>query len=113
MLVASIMGRAGLNALLVASQVVLSFVLPFVAFPLVYITSSSKFMSVRRDSGQIKLASGTDAENRRPEDLEAKEDEKIDFSNGKIVMVLGYLIWLVVLIANAYVLVTLAMGESD
>lgn len=40
-------GGAGINALLIASQVVLSVVLPFVAFPLIYLTSSKTVMSVR------------------------------------------------------------------
>ncbi|KAL5535896.1 SMF1_2 [Sanghuangporus sanghuang] len=112
MLVASIMGRSGLNALLVASQVVLSFVLPFVAFPLVWLTSSSKVMLVRRESGscgRVDGASDPSEEARGPENVDGKAP---DFSNGKIVMLLGYTIWLVVLIANVYVLVTLAMGED-
>ncbi|KAG8887218.1 hypothetical protein FRB99_004304, partial [Tulasnella sp. 403] len=42
------LGRKGLDTLLVASQVVLSIVLPFVVFPLVYFTSSrSGLMKVR------------------------------------------------------------------
>jgi metal iron transporter len=40
-------GGAGVNTLLIASQVVLSIVLPFVAFPLIYLTSSKTVMSVR------------------------------------------------------------------
>lgn len=101
MLVAAIMGRQGLNTLLVASQVILSFVLPFVAFPLVWITSSSKLMRVKVDSSE-----------RRTSTKDNEVDELIDFSNSKPVMVLGYLIWLLVLIANGYVLITLAMGKD-
>lgn len=47
MIVAVASGGAGINALLIASQVVLSIVLPFVAFPLIYLTSSKTVMSVR------------------------------------------------------------------
>lgn len=47
MIVAISSGGAGINALLIASQVVLSVVLPFVAFPLIYLTSSKMVMSVR------------------------------------------------------------------
>ena len=46
MVVAIAVGREGLNTLLVASQVVLSIVLPFVAFPLIYLTSSKSIMRV-------------------------------------------------------------------
>ena len=102
MLVAIIMGKNGLNTLLVASQVVLSFVLPFVAFPLVYITSSPKFMRVRVDTHR-----------RQSNSKDGEAEEFVDFSNSKIVMVLGYLIWLLVLVANGYVLITLAMGKDS
>lgn len=46
MAVAIGVGRDGLNTLLVASQVVLALVLPFIVFPLVWLTSSSALMSV-------------------------------------------------------------------
>ena len=42
------LGMPGINALLVASQVVLSIVLPFVISPLLYCTSNKAIMSVRK-----------------------------------------------------------------
>ena len=45
-------------------------------------------------------------------DVEAEREEMVDFSNGKFVMGLGWVIWLVIVIANAYTIVTLAMGED-
>lgn len=48
MVVAIAVGRQGINTLLVASQVALSIVLPFVAFPLIWLTSSESVMSVRK-----------------------------------------------------------------
>lgn len=148
MIVAMVLGRSGINTLLVLSQVVLSFVLPFVVLPLVYITSSSKYMSARKDEngqiswhredkeldsdsniintvGHLNKESRTDGEtgpietvnddNKPPSlagDVEPGLDapEMVDFSNGKIIAGLGYFIWLIVLVANVYVLVTLAMG---
>ncbi|KAJ4482297.1 natural resistance-associated macrophage protein-domain-containing protein [Lentinula aciculospora] len=50
MVVAIAFGRPGINALLVISQVILSIVLPFITLPLVYLTSSQKFMTVTRQS---------------------------------------------------------------
>ncbi|KAI0702436.1 natural resistance-associated macrophage protein [Cytidiella melzeri] len=47
MVVAIAVGRSGINTLLVASQVALSVVLPFVAFPLIWLTSSKSIMSVK------------------------------------------------------------------
>ncbi|KAJ3718364.1 natural resistance-associated macrophage protein-domain-containing protein [Lentinula raphanica] len=48
MVVALAVGRNGIDNLLVVSQVVLSVVLPFVAFPLIYLTSSEVVMRVRK-----------------------------------------------------------------
>ncbi|KAJ3937568.1 MAG: natural resistance-associated macrophage protein-domain-containing protein [Lentinula lateritia] len=48
MAVAIAFGRPGINALLVISQVILSIVLPFITLPLLYLTSSKKFMRVER-----------------------------------------------------------------
>ena len=36
----------------------------------------------------------------------------VDFSNGKIMTAIGIAIWLVVLAANVYVIVTLAIGKE-
>lgn len=147
-------GGAGINALLIASQVVLSIVLPFVAFPLIYLTSSKTVMSVRmpeviqekpidtlpipsthavsrisdalsthqpplpvttgitvvernieRHDDSIGKLSSTQA-------CETQEYGVIDFSNGHIVTALACVIWMVILIANVYAIVMLAMGQT-
>ena len=115
MLVAAIMGQRGLNTLLVASQVILSFVLPFIAFPLVYITSSKKLMTVRnRREDDLALADmRSDASSVSSVSTLTQDMEEHDFSNGTIIMCLGYAIWFLVLLANGYVLVTLAMGKGS
>lgn len=111
-----------MNTLLVASQVVLSFVLPFIAFPLVYITSSKDFMRVRKESDVQPQTSDKPEENLPDDHNDSKSttsdtqtlaEEFVDFSNGRIVMILGYSIWFVVLLANAYVLVSLAVGKGS
>ncbi|KAF5384685.1 hypothetical protein D9757_006220 [Collybiopsis confluens] len=48
--VAAAIGRNGIDNLLIISQVILSIVLPFVAFPLIYLTSSKVVMRVKRPS---------------------------------------------------------------
>lgn len=122
MLVAVIVGRRGINDLLVASQVVLSFVLPFVVFPLIYITSSSEHMRSMRDdtaAGQALVRVGSDSASQtssKSSEVDVAVEsggstETVDYSNGRIVMCLGYLIWAVVVVANVYVLVSLARGD--
>lgn len=132
MVVALALGRSGIDQLLVASQVVLSIVLPFVMFPLLWLTTNKKIMSVKKpesslptltadespSSHDLSLASklmapktGSSAK----QDVEASSSsatETVDFSNGKTVAGVGYLIWAVVIVANMYVIVTLAMGKS-
>ncbi|KAI9570157.1 natural resistance-associated macrophage protein-domain-containing protein [Boletus coccyginus] len=112
-IVASVVGQDGVSTLLVASQVVLSIVLPFIVLPLVYLTSSSSIMSVKSASkstsptqtppGAVSLDC-VDVSRDRVTDL---EEIVVDFSNGKIATAIGYIIWLIIVAANVYALVTL------
>ena len=134
MVVAISVGRDGINSLLVASQVVLSIVLPFVAFPLIYLTSSEVVMRVRVTPPDV-IGPGTPPQQRAssrnspsseiheiqgdvgldtipPEDVPTFDDgmpETIDYSNGLFVTTLSYVAWGVIVIANAYALVMLCL----
>ncbi|TCD70666.1 hypothetical protein EIP91_002387 [Steccherinum ochraceum] len=181
MAVAIAVGRSGLDTLLVASQVVLSIVLPFVVFPLIYLTSSKSIMRVRKpidsdpatpmesptissqaatsvviteipvdgEPGSVldglpphirvdeksivciteeKREKGPQVEDHHDEHDAAlspsssstmevpssSEDgvEYIDYSNGWITIGVVSLIFLVVLAANVYVIVALALGQT-
>ncbi|KXN84964.1 Manganese transporter pdt1 [Leucoagaricus sp. SymC.cos] len=96
MAVAIAVGREGIDALLVVSQVILSIVLPFITFPLLYCTSSKAIMR----AGRLE---GGDVEN---------GNQWVDYSNGKVMIAIGVVIWLIIVVANAYVLVSLAMGTA-
>jgi len=106
--VAVAVGRAGIDALLVASQVVLAIVLPFITFPLICLTSSKRIMSVRKP--QVTLGPGTER------DIIITDPEQawplVDFSSGRIATGVGFLIWLIMVVANAYVIITLATGKG-
>ncbi|KAJ3511048.1 hypothetical protein NMY22_g15777 [Coprinellus aureogranulatus] len=148
MIVAIAMGRKGIDALLVASQVVLSVVLPFITFPLLWCTSSKAIMSVRKTMQIPTMDSSTAVEPNplhpssstakgdmtspaptlpslppsplpgsqpphSPRAIEAaEEDEMVDYSNNKLAIVVGAVIWLVVVAANVYVLVDLGMQAA-
>ncbi|CCL98911.1 uncharacterized protein FIBRA_00918 [Fibroporia radiculosa] len=128
MAVAAALGRSGISSLLIISQVILSIVLPFVVFPLIYITSSKRFMSVKKLSRQQQPAQMNDRHDapRAVNDDEAASaaiaeitivdvevvEELVDFSNGKLMTILGWVIWIVIVVANVYAIVTLAMGEN-
>ncbi|KAF9243857.1 natural resistance-associated macrophage protein-domain-containing protein [Melanogaster broomeanus] len=138
MIVAIAYGPSGINTLLVTSQVSLSVVLPFVAFPLIYLTSSTTVMSVRvltpvllQMDDQTHTTDGTRpltpskiplesneivgiAALEKPSILSTTQTESdiIDFSNNYIVSALAYAIWIVILIANIYAIVMLGRGNT-
>jgi len=108
MIVAVAVGRPGITAMLIGSQVVLSFALPFIVFPLVWLTSSRTVMRVRAPTP----ARPTQKEEGVEEDLNVAEDVYLYFNNGRVIAGIGYSIWAVIVVANAYALVTLALGDA-
>ncbi|KAF9777444.1 hypothetical protein BJ322DRAFT_1179670 [Thelephora terrestris] len=118
-----------ITMLLVASQVVLSIVLPFVNVPLLWLTTSKKIMSVKKPesdlttltpAGSPQVPTCQSAKHRKPVSQpnttsKASPDgptEMVDYSNGKIVASIGYLVWAGIIVANVYVIVMLALGKS-
>jgi metal iron transporter len=104
MAVAIALGHSGMNQLLVASQVVLSIVLPFIVFPLVWLTANKDIMNVNKPITESDSAeTGGDQE---------QQKASVDFSTGKIITGVGYLIWFMIVLANSYVIVMLCLGRS-
>jgi metal iron transporter len=132
MIVAAVQGKDGIDALLVASQVVLAGVLPFVTLPLLILTSDKGVMSVRRSSLEERERARDEGEVTRVEReldqqdtdekagatapdagaAEVDDEEMVSFANGKIVQAFGYISWLLLVIANIYVLVELGQGKG-
>jgi len=110
MVVAIAVGKEGIDALLVASQVILAIVLPFVTVPLLYCTSSKTIMQVRKHpAGRQQNDGGRRVEAAAADDVE-NDDPWVDFSNGRLTTAIGILILIIEVVANAYVLISLAMG---
>jgi len=103
-------GRPGLNAMLVASQVVLSLVLPFIVFPLVWLTPSRIVMRLRVPAPVRPTEKEEGAEE---EDPNVTEDVYLYFNNGWVVASIGYIIWAAIVVANVYVLTMLALGNGS
>ncbi|KJA28340.1 hypothetical protein HYPSUDRAFT_33699 [Hypholoma sublateritium FD-334 SS-4] len=121
MAVALVVGRQGIDNLLVVSQVVLSIVLPFITLPLLYCTSNRSMMSVRKvkpDAASIPEGSSVTEVSAMPKtesssDFEnADSDAVVDYSNSMLAVVVGAAIWLVILAANVYVIMELCIGKS-
>ncbi|KAF7303025.1 hypothetical protein MKEN_01265500 [Mycena kentingensis (nom. inval.)] len=89
MTVAVALGRRGIDDLLVASQVILSVVLPFIILPLILFTSSKTVMRVRNPDAQVATNDG-----------ESSDVQMIDYSMGRAATLIGLAIWLVILTAN-------------
>jgi metal iron transporter len=119
LVIACARGRAGINDLLVVSQVVLAVVLPFVTLPLLLLTSSKRVMSVRRE-----LAPAEPAEHQPvvgPGEAKVEHDspaaaaeahELVSYANGRIVQTIGWVFWVGLVLANVYVLVELGLGQG-
>jgi len=117
------LGMPGINALLVASQVVLSIVLPFIISPLLYCTSNKAIMSVRKTRTEVmdtpgvpltvppeELVRSGDRDSSIAERAEVNGDEMVDYSNHKFFIAVGILSWLIIVAANVYVIVELGLG---
>ena len=101
-------------------------------FPLMWLTTSKKIMSVKKpESDSTDLSVDGSPQNLDASlasklvitkshgpagcDIEAPSPspaETIDYSNGKIIASISYLVWAVVVVANVYVLVMLALGKG-
>ena len=150
-IVAAALGRAGVSTLLVVSQVVLSIMLPFIVFPLLWFCSSKEIMSAKRkislqrpqdnptlscagsepekdsidasdppsmvetrssESRTLPVLNGKDMNTEmKTVDVEAAE-ETVDYSIGIVSKVCGWIMWGLIVLANAYAIVTLALGED-
>lgn len=136
--VAAAVGDKGLNTMLVASQVLLSIVLPTVIFPLVYLCAQEDIMTVEgpeiddqhASQGSIStLPCIADSDEIRPAamhpsqgemdvsgDREEREDvrrekRKRSFKSPLVITVLGYALFGIVVVANCYVIVELILGN--
>lgn len=94
------------------SQVILSIVLPFIVFPLVWITSSNTMVvKVPRPTPTLQLEQSTPTEDQAAEG-EEDVDKVVSFKNGWLMAGCGYLIFAIVVVANSYVIVSLGMGTA-
>jgi metal iron transporter len=105
-IVAACVGREGLGKALVASQVVLSIILPVVSAPLVWFTWSAKVMSVPVEEGGDGEGEGdgtADAEGR---------ERVVVLKNTLLTNVFAALVWLIITVMNIALLVLLGLGKG-
>ena len=143
MIVAVAIGKDGVDAMLVASQVVLSIVLPFIVFPLMVLTSRKDVMTVKvervvddnvseieKDVGESEKNAGENGNETKSQDgsplspcgtlhhsdanvnLEGAE-ETVCYANGWVTIALGWILWVIVVAANVYAIVSLGLGTAS
>jgi len=105
--VAAAVGNKGLNTMLVASQVILSVILPTVIFPLVYLCSRKELMVV--DGPEIPRVI-TQLTQEQPDQEITEPRRKKEYTSPLWVTILGYTLFTVVIAANVYVIVELIIG---
>jgi len=101
-IIAAAVGKKGLDTALVASQVVLSIILPIVSTPLIWFTCRRKFMTIITEERTSAIAE-TDG---------TMTYQDVNMQNGWIVTTLAVLIWLVLVVMNVSLLVLLGLGKS-
>ena len=101
-IIAAAVGKKGLDTALVASQVVLSVILPIVAAPLIWFTCRKHIMTTSPNSGASIV----------PDAEDGGGDLGVNMQNGWFVTVLAVLIWLVVVVMNVALLVLLGLGKA-
>jgi metal iron transporter len=121
--VAASVGPAGLNTMLVASQVLLSIVLPTVIFPLVYLCSREDLMTVTGPelaAPSVTTAAPTSSSASRSSPAVPASEPTTEppqrltksFRTPRWITWLGYALFGVVVLANCYVIVELGLGNA-
>lgn len=106
--VASAVGNRGLDTMLVASQVILCIVLPTVMVPLVYLCSRRDLMLVKGPEVSTPELSDELPQSRPP----SPTPQLVKYyTSPKWITWLGYILCVVVILANCYVIVQIGMGN--
>jgi metal iron transporter len=104
-IIAGAVGRSGLGTALVASQVILSVVLPFVTAPLIWFTAMNRYMTVKR--GRPGYGVPTARAFGQPHD-----EADVKMRNSFWVTGCAILIWLIITAMNIANLVLLAIRQE-
>lgn len=114
-IVISVLGREGVSTVMNLSQVVLSFILPIVSAPLIWFTSSRKFMTVYDFSSQTEQSDDADENSAllgtrgyRPE--EDTGFTKVTYENGPWLRAAGVSTWLIITFLNVYLVYLFSIG---
>lgn len=100
-IIAAAVGKKGLDTALVASQVVLSVILPIVSAPLIWFTCKRQIMTITSEERTVGSTAGDEA---------GVMFVEVNMQNAWFVTVLAVLIWIVLVVMNVALLVLLGLG---
>lgn len=103
-LVAGTIGKDGLSAALVGSQVALSVILPFVSAPLIFYTSRNKYMTVVTSASNIRIGDVDDGQE--------GTHSVVKMRNHWGTTAFGFLVWLLIVVMNVANIVLVGLGKS-
>ncbi|CAG98569.1 putative divalent metal ion transporter SMF3 [Kluyveromyces lactis] len=106
-LVTAFLGEKGVSSILNLSQVVLSLILPIVSAPLIYFTMNHKIMTVV-DVDSAPASADSTEESR----LLSKGVKSIDYTNGRLLSISSFVIWLTIGSLNCYLVFSYLMGAD-
>lgn len=110
-----VLGREGVSTIMNASQVVLSFILPVVSAPLIWFTSSKKYMTVYdialvSTGERSALLTNTGAVYGGAETSDLTGVTKITFENGSWLRAAAILTWVIITALNVYLVYLFSVG---
>ncbi|KAK5659517.1 hypothetical protein OQA88_719 [Cercophora sp. LCS_1] len=114
--IAGAVGRSGLNTALMASQVALSSVLPFITAPLIYFTCLNKYMTVQ--PGMARLCTEDDGQRalfaRRGGGWYNRDGHVggVKMANSWWLAIIAGAVWLIIAVMNIANLVLLGLGQA-
>ncbi|KAF2104053.1 transporter protein smf2 [Rhizodiscina lignyota] len=113
-IIAGAVGREGLSTALVASQVILSCLLPIVSAPLIYFTCRAKYMTV----GEERVGPGERSELRPLGNVAAAAEDNtsvmqgVSLKNSWITTTAAGIIWAIITLMNVAAIVLLIIGGN-
>ena len=110
-IIAGVVGKEGLDDVLIGSQVGLSVALPFISAPLIYFTALNKYMTVQGNKSSAITEDDVDEELQRLLGAEQPANEGTKMGNHWIVTVFAVILWLIVAVMNVANLVLLQLGH--
>ncbi|KAK3369684.1 natural resistance-associated macrophage protein [Lasiosphaeria ovina] len=125
-IIAAAVGRSGLNTALMASQVVLSSVLPFVTAPLIYFTCRDRYMTVQQGNARFHVEEIEEAgsasslwklftsKRRALAGMASDVDRQgeVKMGNSWWLASIAFGVWLIIAVMNVANLVLLGLGQG-